>query len=584
MMNLEKMKQKKSKNSVKKGLLAATTILCLTSPMLQTQSVLAAENTAPAITIEKPDGWRQGETAVAITVDASHMPEGFSITKIEAKAGKDGSWQDVTGNGSISITGNQTVYVRVTDGEGKVYEQNRSIKCYDTEKPTLSASLTDGVLTIQGNDTVSGITSVTVNGTTYTDLKDGMLRVQLTQKDFTTKQIEITVTDGAGNTSEKYVLQNPYYEWAKKQAEKQKTSGDSNGAMATTTSADATGTEKTTTSPLPQDAQASEPKADWLVGINASRLFSVLYNQNLKVGRVQTPTLAMIVDRNQKIKEFTKEKYYMAHIKFDDMDAVTENFQKKEDADKVAAECQERMCEVEKDDVKEKTVRPPKLYDLTTLQREANRMFGYTAQQTLDAVQEMYEQKLVTYPRTDSQYLTDEMGESTETLIQMLFGKMPYAEGLEYQPDVSKVLNSKKVSDHHAIIPTMEVAKADIGELKERSRKILYLISARVLTATADPYIYESHKCQITCNYHTFYLNAKKTKQEGFKTIEKKLKQFFGIIAEKEEPELDIWAGKHYGPCDSFVSEHFTQPPKQYTDVIFCERKEWIGIEERSSA
>ena len=321
-------------------------------------------------------------------------------------------------------------------------------------------------------------------------------------------------------------------------------------------------------------------KADWLVGINASRLFSVLYNQNLKVGRVQTPTLAMIVDRNQKIKEFTKEKYYMAHIKFDDMDAVTEHFQKKEDADKVAADCLERMCEVEKDDVKEKTVRPPKLYDLTTLQREANRMFGYTAQQTLDAVQEMYEQKLVTYPRTDSQYLTDEMGESTETLIQMLFGKMPYAEGLEYQPDVSKVLNSKKVSDHHAIIPTMEVAKADIGELKERNRKILYLISARVLTATADPYIYESHKCQITCNYHTFYLSAKKTKQEGFKAIENKWKQFFGVKIEKEEPELDIWAGKHYGPCDSFVSEHFTQPPKQYTEDTLLSAMERAGNEE----
>ena len=262
MMNLEKMKQKKrtiTKSRVKKSLLAATTFLCLTTPLLQTQTAYAAENTTPAITIEKPDGWKQGETTIAVTVDASHMPEGFSIAKIEAKAGKDGSWQDVTGRGSITITGNQTVYVRVTDGEGKVYEQNRSIKCYDTEKPTLSASLTDGVLTIQGNDTVSGITSVTVNGTTYTDLKDGMLRVQLTQKDFTTKQIEITVTDGAGNTSEKYVLQNPYYEWAKKQAEKQKTSIDSNGAMATTTSADATGTEKTTTSPLPQDAQASQP-------------------------------------------------------------------------------------------------------------------------------------------------------------------------------------------------------------------------------------------------------------------------------------------------------------------------------------
>ena len=321
-------------------------------------------------------------------------------------------------------------------------------------------------------------------------------------------------------------------------------------------------------------------KADWLVGINASRLFSVLYNQNLKVGRVQTPTLAMIVDRNQKIKEFTKEKYYMAHIKFDDMDAVTEHFQKKEDADKVAEDCLERMCEVEKDDVKEKTVRPPKLYDLTTLQREANRMFGYTAQQTLDAVQEMYEQKLVTYPRTDSQYLTDEMGESTETLIQMLLGKMPYAKGLEYQPDVSKVLNSKKVSDHHAIIPTVEVAKADIGKLKERNCKILYLISARVLIATADPYIYESHKCQITCNYHTFYLSAKKTKQEGFKAIENKLKQFFGVKIEKEELELDIWDGKHYGPCDSFVSEHFTQPPKQYTEDTLLSAMERAGNEE----
>ena len=147
MMNLEKMKQKKrtnTKSRVKKSLLAATTFLCLTTPLLQTQTAYAAENTTPAITIEKPDGWKQGETTIAVTVDASHMPEGFSIAKIEAKAGKDGSWQDVTGSGSITITGNQTVYVRVTDGDGKVYEQNRSIKCYDTEKPTLSASLTDG--------------------------------------------------------------------------------------------------------------------------------------------------------------------------------------------------------------------------------------------------------------------------------------------------------------------------------------------------------------------------------------------------------------------------------------------------------
>lgn len=259
MMNLEKMKQKKrriTKDRVKKSLLTVTTFLCLATPLLQTQTAYATEHTTPSITIEKPDGWKQGETTIAVTVDASHMPEGFSVAKIEAKAGKDGSWKDVTGNGSITINGNQTVYVRVTDSEGKVYEQNRSIKCYDTEKPTLSASLTDGVLTIQGNDTVSGIIAVTVNGTTYTDLKDGKLRVQLTQKDFTTKKIEITATDGAGNTSEKYVLQNPYYEWAKKQA------SENSGGMATTTDTgaqNATGTENTTTAPLPQEAQASEP-------------------------------------------------------------------------------------------------------------------------------------------------------------------------------------------------------------------------------------------------------------------------------------------------------------------------------------
>ena len=158
---------------------------------------------------------------------------------------------------------------------------------------------------------------------------------------------------------------------------------------------------------------------------------------------------------------------------------------------------------------------------------------------------------------------------------------MPYAEGLEYQPDVSKVLNSKKVSDHHAIIPTMEVAKADIGELKERNRKILYLISARVLTATADPYIYESHKCQITCNYHTFYLNAKKTKQEGFKTIEKKLKQFFGESLQKKKSRS--WISGQASimvPVILFVSEHFTQPPKQYTEDTLLSAMERAGNEE----
>jgi hypothetical protein len=214
------------------------------------QSVFAAESSTPSITIEKPDGWKQGDTTVSILVDSSQI----EIKKIEAKVGQDGNWQDVTSSKSVTISGNQTVYVRVTDSEGNVYEQNRSIRCYDTEKPTLSASLTDGVLTIQGNDSNSGIASVTVNGTTYTDLENGKLRVQLTQKDFTTKTIEITATDTAGNTSDKYTLQNPYYEWAVKQAQQQSASSDD---LSTTSSTGTTDTE--TTSPLPQDAEASEP-------------------------------------------------------------------------------------------------------------------------------------------------------------------------------------------------------------------------------------------------------------------------------------------------------------------------------------
>lgn len=213
----------------------------------------AAEDNS--IDIEKPSGWKQGETTITVTTNAGKLGEGVTITKLEAKVGENGSWINITDSHTISIDKNETVYVRATDSEGNVYEQNRSIKCYDSEKPTLAASLTDGVLTIQGKDTISGIASVTVNGTEYRDLTDGTLKIQLTQKDFTTKKIEITATDTAGNTSDKYSLQNPYYEWAVKQAIAQ--SADANGNNATTTTP--TGEDQQVTSPLPQDAKPSEP-------------------------------------------------------------------------------------------------------------------------------------------------------------------------------------------------------------------------------------------------------------------------------------------------------------------------------------
>ena len=213
----------------------------------------AAEDNS--IGIEKPSGWKQGETTITVTINAGKLGEGVTITKLEAKVGENGSWTDITDSHTISIDKNETVYVRATDSEGNVYEQNRSIKCYDSEKPTLAASLTDGVLTIQGKDTISGIASITVNGTEYRDLTDGTLKIQLTQKDFTTKKIEITATDTAGNTSDKYSLQNPYYEWAVKQAIAQ--SADASGNNTTTTTP--TGEEQQVTSPLPQDAKPSEP-------------------------------------------------------------------------------------------------------------------------------------------------------------------------------------------------------------------------------------------------------------------------------------------------------------------------------------
>lgn len=213
----------------------------------------AAEDNS--IGIEKPSGWKQGETTITVTINAGKLGEGVTITKLEAKIGENGSWTDITDSHTISIDKNETVYVRATDSEGNVYEQNRSIKCYDSEKPTLAASLTDGVLTIQGKDTISGIASITVNGTEYRDLTDGTLKIQLTQKDFTTKKIEITATDTAGNTSDKYSLQNPYYEWAVKQAIAQ--SADASGNNVTTTTP--TGEDQQVTSPLPQDAKPSEP-------------------------------------------------------------------------------------------------------------------------------------------------------------------------------------------------------------------------------------------------------------------------------------------------------------------------------------
>ena len=208
-------------------------------------------------------------------------------------------------------------------------------------------------------------------------------------------------------------------------------------------------------------------QADWLVGINATRLFSILYHKTLTVGRVQTPTLNMLVDREAKISNFKKEKYHVVHIAAGSMEAASDRFMNPDDADATKTACvgAQAVCVSVKRE--KKTEQPPRLYDLTTLQREANRLFGFTAKQTLDYAQQLYEKKLLTYPRTDSQYLTDDMQPTAESIVSGLWPLLSFAAGLDIAPQFGRVLNSKKVSDHHAIIPTMEFVQKGFDGLTE---------------------------------------------------------------------------------------------------------------------
>ena len=219
-------------------------------------------------------------------------------------------------------------------------------------------------------------------------------------------------------------------------------------------------------------------QADWLVGINATRLFSILYHKTLTVGRVQTPTLKMLVDREAKISDFKKEKYHVVHIAAGGMEAASDRVSSAADADATKTACAGAQAVCVSVKREKKTEQPPRLYDLTTLQREANRLFGFTAKQTLDYAQQLYEKKLLTYPRTDSQYLTDDMQPTAESIVSGLWPLLPFAAGLNISPQFGRVLNSKKVSDHHAIIPTMEFVQKGFDGLTEGEKNFSPLSAA----------------------------------------------------------------------------------------------------------
>ena len=329
-------------------------------------------------------------------------------------------------------------------------------------------------------------------------------------------------------------------------------------------------------------------KADWIIGINMTRLFSCLYGKTLNVGRVQTPTLKMLVDRDAAITTFKKEKYYHVRLSLSGVEATSAKIHAADEAGNLKAACEAAQAVCTSVTREEKTVAPPKLFDLTSLQREANRIYGYTAKQTLDLAQALYEKKLLTYPRTDSSYLTDDMGGTAAQIAALLAGKLPFMQGADFTPEISRLLDSKKVSDHHAIIPTMELAKADLAALPESERNILTFAGARLLMACAAPHIFEAVTAVFSCAGQEFTAKGKTVLAEGWKGLERRFMATLKKKADTEDDEenalsLDVppfAEGQTFDNPQAAVTEHFTTPPKPHNEASLLSAMERAGNEE----
>ena len=334
--------------------------------------------------------------------------------------------------------------------------------------------------------------------------------------------------------------------------------------------------------PLYQSALCRQ-KADWLIGINASRLFSVLYHRTLNVGRVQTPTLAMLADRDSKIVLFRKEKYHHVRLALEGAEAVSDRIVSPEDAQAIRDSCDGKRAVCISLVREKKTEKPPKLYDLTTLQREANRVFGYTAKQTLDYAQSLYEKKLLTYPRTDSRYLTVDMTETASVVLHLAARVPPFDACPEFFPDVAALVNDKEVSDYHALIPTLELEKADVPGLPVGERNILLLVCCKLLCAAAEPFVYEAVTATFDCGGHTFTAKGKQVLSQGWRTIQE---VFRSSLKEKPEDEdaggvLPVLTeGQVFELVSASVTEHFTSPPKPYTEDTLLSAMENAGKED----
>ena len=348
-------------------------------------------------------------------------------------------------------------------------------------------------------------------------------------------------------------------------------------------------------------AAVCRAQADWLVGMNASRAFTKVYDYRLSIGRVQSPTLALLARRQEEITSFRKQQFFVTHLTVKnigrEIDAVSERFSDREEANRLAGMCSGRPASVPSITRRTKTIRPPKLYDLTTLQRDANRLFGYTASKTLECAQALYEKRLITYPRTDSNYLSDDMGKSALDVISACSTVYPDLfpdEAVSFMPDTRRILDSGKVTDHHAIIPTVEIKKTGIGSCREKEKKILALIASRLICAVSAPHVYESVKASFLCCGYTFSASGMSVKEEGWKAAEAAMRRLLHAETENkdsgEENPADrfqdlssLYQGAQFSNAAAKVTEHWTQPPKTYTEDTLLLAMEKAGTPEMES-
>ena len=333
------------------------------------------------------------------------------------------------------------------------------------------------------------------------------------------------------------------------------------------------------------DAAVCRAGADWLIGINATRLFSVLYGVTLNVGRVMSPTLALLVQRESDIESFISKPFYVPEITCGGFTASGEKMTERSEAEKIRMDCDHNSAFVRSVEKQVKTIQPPHLYDLTTLQRECNRIYGYTAQQTLDYVQSLYEKKLATYPRTDSQYLTKDMQATAASLILWLRDNMPFGKGCAGEPDIDRVTDDSKVTDHHAIIPTVEIARTDLSELPSGERDVLTLLAVRLLCATTQANRFEAVTAMLDCQGYTFTAKGKTILQSGWKEVERihrmSIRQSETERRENEDAALPVLKeGQTFETVSASLREGKTSPPKHYTEDTLLSAMENAGAED----